>query len=414
MSNVEGRFELVEGDFKALLKKSNQDAHALEFTKLFPDFFVSTDKMPRMLREIWRTPVDEYLEKDKGHYFFQEKGCILHLYFEGANKAIAKTKSDVIGRAIKTALQAKLAQGGSVDGESAQGGGKEEKKNKGNENLQKVLEGLRENPSMGEVKIWTTRALQNAHHGRSMPPEIVQLLENYKICFNPFWNAESGVLVGSTCEVNPRGSMAPNEGQIIRDNVAMLGAGLRELVKLSSNQGQAIMVIPIYARSLLEKDIAELTVALLKKTPESLHKSIIFELRGMGKNQLPPTSKGYLQTISMLCRAVTVDTGILSQPDMEKEPFKIHAYGCDFYDVKLPPQEMMNLMKKYASTYTARGAKTFIKNLPNALAVEMAQKFGFTYISSPPLFRPRLSCPSATRMTIEEIKALGQKTPTQG
>ena len=364
--------------------------------------------MPRRLETLWRKPVDVFLAQDNGYYFFQPKGCLLFVTFDGVVKAMARAKIDMIGKSIQTALQQSL-EGGDSDAGGAASAEKEEKKRGGDENLQKVLEGLRENPSLDEVKLWSDRVLQNVHHGKSTPQELVKLLEDYKMCYVPLWNAESSVLVGASCEISPRGTPASDEGRLMRDNIAFLGAARRELGRILNSKGQAIIVVPIYARSLLEKEVAELFVALLKKTPEPIRKSMIFELRESGKNLLSPVVKGYLQTISLLCRALIVDTGILAQPNMDNESFKVHAYGCNFNDVKLPPQEMLNLMKKYAKTYKQRGAKSYIKNLPNYLAVEMAANMGFTYVNAPSVIRPRLSCPYAARLPLADVKAQSEK-----
>ncbi len=412
MNMHSGRFELSKDKFKERVKKTGKDAHQLDFRALFPKLFSGSNKMPRRIELIWRKVVDDFLDKEGGYYTFQEKGCFVLFTFENAIKAMAKAKVDLISKAIKEAVEKSIEHGENTLEISENSGNRPEqgdKKSDGDESLKKVLEGLRENPDISEVKIWSGRALQNLHLSKALPPQDMQKLqEGYKPCYVPFWNAESNVLVGASCELNPRGTPASDEGQLIRDNIAQITKAYLEISRLHKSNAQAVVVIPIYVRALLEKEVSELILTFLKNVPETVRKSMIFELREMGKNMIPAAAKEPLTVISQICRALIIDTGILSQPDMSAEPFKIHAYGCNYNDVNLPPEQRLNLMKKYVSAYKARGTKTYIRNIPNLPTLEAANTLGFAYISAPGVLNPKLSCPTVSRMALVDIKALGK------
>lgn len=399
-----GRFELSEAIFKKRKDESKEQFQALDLKSLFPKLFVGDKKMPQRLGQIWRNVVDTYLDNEKGYYYFHEKNGLIHFTFDSAQGALAKAKIDHIGKSIQEALNESISSGDSLHEVSDNKPKPADKKASGDENLKKVLEGLRENPSISEVKLWSSRTLQNLHLSKSTPQDILKLQEEYKICYVPLWNAKNNVLVGASCELNPYGTSATNEGQLIRDNIAQISWARQEVGRLLEKNAQAIVVVPIYIKSLIEKDVIDLIITLLKKAPEPIRKSMIFELRGMGQNQIPAVAKAPLQTISQICRALIIDTGILTQPDMEKEPFKIHAYGFSYNDVNLPPEQRLNLMKKYATTYKSRNTNTYIRNVPNILTMEKAQEFGFTYINAPSVLNPKLSCPAASHMSLKNIK----------
>jgi hypothetical protein len=404
-----GRHELNEINFNKFKANKEKDFQALDFKKLFPKILENTDKMPRRLEYIWRMAADAYLENEKGLYFFQAKGCLVHFTFDNVVGALAKAQIDNIGKYIEKSFQSSLEDGGEEYKliEAPENRPKQtDNKAGGNNNLKKVLEGLRKNPEISEVTLWASRSLQNLHLSRSIPQDMLKLREEYKICYVPLWNAENGVLVGASCELNPRGIAADNDGQIIRDNIALITAARQEIERLHTQNKQAVLIVPIYIKSLLEKDVTELITTFLNKTAEPIRKSMIFELRGIGKDQIQVAAKEPLETISQICRALIIDTGILAHPDMEREPFKIHAYGCNYNDVNLPPEQRLNLMKKYASTYKARGQKIYIRNIPNIAALEKAQELRFTYINAPSVLMPKLFCPAATRMSLPDIKAI--------
>ena len=408
MSAYKGRFELSDENFKNFRDEKGKDFQVLDLKPLFPDLLKNAERAPRRLEEIWRKAADACLAIDKGVYYYQAKDYLVHFTFEESSGALAKAKIDVIGEYIKKSYdECIIKEDGSFELASPPPGAKAEKASEGDENLRKVLEkGLTKNPSIKEIKIWAGRALQNLHLSQSIPSELVKLLEDYKFCYVPFWNAENGVLVGACCELNPRGTHAADEGQIIRDNIAQVGGTRQELGRLLANNTQAVVVVPIYIKTLIEKDATEFILALLNKTPEPVRKCMIFELRGLGKNLIPAAAKGALYTISLLSRSLIIDTGILTQPDMSNEPFKIHAYGCNYNDVNLPEDQRLTLMKKYAATCTQKGMKAYIRNVPNIETVKKAYEFGFTYINAPTVIKPKLSCPKAARMSLEDAIAL--------
>ncbi len=409
MSTQTGRFELNEVNFKKFRDNKEKDFQALDLKKLFPKILGNTDKVSKRLAHIWRMASDAYLENEEGLYFFQAKGCLVHFTFENVTGALAKAQIDNIAKYIERSFQSSLEDDGDEYKlfETPENKPKQtENKIGGDENLKKVLEGLRKNPELSEVILWSNRALQNLHLSESIPQDMLKLREEYKICYVPLWNAEKGVLLGAFCELNPRGIAADNDGQVIRDNIAIITAARQEIEHLHSKNSQAVLIIPIYIKSLIEKDVAELIITFLNRTPEPIRKSMIFELRGIGKDQIQATVKEPLETISKICRALIIDTGILAHPDMKNEPFKTHAYGCNFNDVNLPVDDKLNLMRKYGSTYKARGTKVFIRNLPNIDALKKAQELGFTYINAPSVLTPKLSCPTAMRLSLTDIKAL--------
>lgn len=409
MTTQSGRHELNEANFKKFKNEEEREFQTLDLKKLFPKILGNTDKLPRRLEHIWRMASDAYLENEKGLYFFQAQGCLIYFSFDGIVGNLARTQIDNIAKYIQKSFQSSLEEGGDEYKLSEPPENKPsqtENKIGGDENLKKVLEGLRKNPEISEVKLWSSRVLQNLHLNNSIPQEMLKLREEYKICYVPSWNAENGVLVGANCELNPRGLTANNDGQIIRDNIALITAARQEIERLHNKKSQAVLIVPIYIKSLLERDVSDLILAFINKTPEPVRKSMIFELRGIGKNQIQSTVKEPLETISKISRALIIDTGILAQPDMNKEPFKIHAYGCNFNDVNMSVEDKLKMMKKYASTYKARGSKVFIRNLPNIAALEQAQEFGFTYINAPSTITPKLSCPAAARLSLTDIKAL--------
>ena len=62
---------------------------------------------------------------------------------------------------------------------------------------------------------------------------------------------------------------------------------------------------------------------------------------------------------------------------------------------------MLALMKKYVKTYRAMGAKTMIKNVPGNAFLIYWKAMGYTFLSGPLVFTPKLRCPKPYKFMTE-------------
>jgi hypothetical protein len=397
MANL-GTYEINESSYGKLVKAVS--FVPLSLPETFPDYFVQTTKISKTVQGIWTKIAEKHCKDNKAKYYLDVDSAVVYLCYKDLPDAAAKLRVEAMQKQMVLAVKQKTEPAEAVEIAPP-----EEKKQQVNEDLQRVLkEGLRVNPNIEEVRIWSERALQNFAVGGEIPDDIKTLVQSYKFAYNPVFNAESSTMVGALIETNPKGISPSRTEDVMRDNIAQINAAHLEISRLLETGNRALVMASIDIRVMTEKHVEELIILSLRKMPQHVRNLLVVEVRGLRGTAVPPKLAALLTEIGSLCRSLVIDTGILSCPDFSTSSFKPFCYSFNFNEVRLPKEQMLSLMKKYVQTYKNLGAKTLMKNVPNKALLIYAEKLGFTFLSGPMVFAPKLQCPLPRKMTLQAEK----------
>ncbi len=397
MTNL-GVHEIEKNNYEKLAQKKS--FVTLSLPETFPDYFVQTTKVSKTIQAVWKKLAEQHSADNKAQYYLDIETAIIHICYEGLPEAAAKLRVEALQKGMAAALK-----DDNVDEAMTTVAAPEAKKQQMNEDLVRVLkEGLRVSPKIEEVRIWSERALQNFAVDSEMPEDIKKLVGTYKFAYNAVLNADISTVIGALIETNPKAISPSRIEDVMRDNIAQINAAHLEISRLLENGNKALVMASIDIRVLIEKQVEDLLILSLKKMPQHVRNLLVVEVRGIRGNTVPPKLAALLTEINSMCRSLVIDTGILSCPDFSKTSFKPFCYSFNFNEVRLPKEQMVALMKKYAQAYKKIGAKTLMKNTPNKVLLGCAQKLGFTFISGPMVFAPKLQCPLPRKINMSPEK----------
>ena len=398
MTNM-GVYEVTKDNYLKLQK--SKSFLPLSLPDVFPDPFVQSKKIPRSIQSIWRRPTEEHCKSFQGKYYLDQDDAIIYVHHENLPEAAAKLKIERLEQDLLNALKVHVSGGGESvaahDVADMKAG-----KDAPDENLMRVLkEGLRRTPKIEEVRIWAERATQNFSVKDELPQDVKKLLGEYRFAYNSVFNAENSMVIGAILDVNPKGIAARTSEDAMRNAMAQLNAAHVEIRRMAKEGQRALVMVPLDIKVFTEECVKEFILLSLRKMPESVRSLLVIEIRGLRGDKVPPKLVELLTTINEQCRSLVIETGILSCPDFSKYGFKPFCYSFNFNEVKLPKEQILALMKKYVKTYRAMGAKTMIKNVPGNAFLIYCKAMGYTFLSGPLVFTPKLRCPKPYKFMTE-------------
>jgi hypothetical protein len=314
----------------------------------------------------------------------------VQLFFFEMTSAVAKAKADIIRGKAAQILKAAQQDNSILDAPLPQAHKAADKH--GSHDLAKLMkEGLPENPEAEIVKLWVRRATQDvATSGQKIPltREMVDMAAKSDAAYLPLWASASQAIVGSTTQVH---CGVPHQqwksGEAARLDLAAFFASVFQLCSMHAKGQNALVVIPVRAATLMDKDIADLYFAVLGRLPPDTRRNIVLDVKGMPKDGAPISIVSALDTAARLVRAYIFETGLLSYPDFSRQFPKLYAAGFDSGDVHLGEHEQVRHMTKYAAHYKATNAKACVMKVSSRHVFDAALREGFAYISGT-LIRP--------------------------
>lgn len=411
-SGTSGRFEVLPEKFKEMSKGKSGDVQVLDLKEALPDLFVGTERVPRLVDRVWRRACDEVMAEDRGLYCYIG-GTIVHTFFFDMTGAIAKVKTSLIRGKIPLILKAAQGNEAVLDAPLPQSTKPQQAAvAQGSQDLARLMkEGLPENPTPEVFRIWAQRTLQNLQAMSQKLPltrDMIDVATRADISYLPLWSPAAQAIVGSV--VTARSGVPPaqqHSGEPMRLDMASFFAAAFHLYSMQAKGQNALAVVTVRMATLVDKDAADLYIALLRRLSPEVRKNLIVEVRNLPKDSAPTSLVNAVEALSQFVRAFVFETGILSYPDFSRQFPKLHAAGFDSADVLVGDHEQVRHMVKYAETYKAGGVKAYVKNVSSIFVLNAAVKDGFAYISGP-LIRPSQKTPfPAQKLAQGEIIAKG-------
>ena len=408
-----GRFEMAEAKFTELTKSKPSEVHKLDLKDALPDLFVGTDRVPRLVQRVWRRACDEVMAENRGNYAYTG-GTVIKIFFHELTAGIAKAKVDTIKRKIQQILKAVQSGDESALEAPLPGADKTAFQTAPPEHSSLatlVKGGLPANPELEMVQVWAGRVLQNMMASTQKIPmtrEMIDVASKADVSYCPLWNAAGEVIVGSVGDVKSAwGPAQQNPGEPYRMDLAMLFSACFQLYSLQSKGANSLAVIPVRTLTLLNNEIGELYIGLLRRNSPEIQKSVIIEITGLPKGTISPRLATALDKIQRCTRAVVFQTGLLAYNDYARLQNKPHACGFDSDDTHIGEHEQARLMKKYVDHYQVQGIKSMVKHVHSPFVFDAAIKNNFTYISGPFIRTAQKSGFTMQKMSAADIKAKG-------
>jgi hypothetical protein len=410
---VSGQFEVSPEKFFEMTKDRAQDIHAFDLREILPELFPGgSDRVPRLLHRVWRRSCDEVIAENRGIY--APKGTTqVQIFFFELDPSVARAKVSIVKGKVPTILKAAQTNESVLDTPVAapQRAAPKEQEKQGTAAAIAALakEGLPDNPELAMVQLWASRALQNmvtANQKIPLTREMIDLAGKTDISYFPLWNAPAQAIVGSCLHVRaslPAAQQKP--GEPFRQDLAGFFGAAFQLYSMQSKGASSLVVVPVRAATLADKETCDLWTALLKRMSPETRKNLIVEVRGAPKDVPPQSFSAAVNSIMQQARAVTFETGILAYADFTRNFPKLHACGFDSAEAHIGEHEQVRLMKKFGEHYAHAGLKPYVKNVSSPYVRDAALLHNYAYITGPVIRPGQKTCFPAQKLTAAELKA---------
>lgn len=384
-----GKFEMPQDGFDDVAAEKSAAVHRIDLKDLLPDLFVGTDRMPRLLAEVWRAVLDEFMEKTPGAYTLRGNNTV-ELLFTGLPEGAARAKLENIrGKIIEEFNRRRATPVLALE---------EPPKKPPREKNLKVLveqmetsigrlvrEGLGDNPGDDMVRLWAARAMHNMiHSDHKIPllPEMISMVERSDISYVPFRDSETGVIAGSTPLIrSPVQREHYNTGEIMRQDLAMLFSAAVQLYYLRSKGQEGVIMLPVRASTLADGALADLYRSFLPRLDPAVGHSIMLEVQDLSDQRVVPALAETINGLSNAVRSCVMQTSVLVRQNRLAEFPVLHASGFSIEEEGVPKADIAGQGRIYAMYYRNIGIKTYIKDVGSEDSLGYAREAGFTYIA---------------------------------
>lgn len=394
-----GVFETTKKHFSSKAKeKMAGTVLQWNLQEVLPDFFCGTTTISKTLHIIWRQVLDEVIKEGKENrgLYYHAEGAVIYVFFEKIGRTDADVKLARASLKLKQALKARQDQSTANLQEDETKTAKEHKKVGGDEALSKVIQqGLTGTASFKEFNFWADRVSQDIHmlaDKNSLPDSLLELSRKVGCGFYPLWNASAKAIAGNFATVISTADIT-GESKGLQFDTAVLTTSCMEGLRLIKSNITTLIIIPVSLKSFHEKSFSEIYTNILRHINPAICKLLVFELKDMSRS-ITPQVKRTIEALQPYCRAIIINTGILSQPNYDFNGFKPHAYGFDLKEIisSMSEDELILRMRKYSEHYKRLNTKIFVRSLPNANMATKAESFGFIYLSGSAIAAPQKHC----------------------
>lgn len=386
-----GKFEVPQDSFDDIAAEKAATVNRIDLRELMPDLFVGTQRMPRLLAEVWRTVMDEFMEKTPGVYTLRG-GNVVELIFHGLPEGATRAKADnVRGKIVEEFRRRRETAETPIAAQPEEASRKSPKDLKTlvgqmESSINRLVrEGLGDNPGDDMVRLWAARAMHNMiHSNHKIPllPEMVALVEQSDIAYMPFKDSETGEISGSYTVIrSPVARQSYNTGEIMRQDLAMLFSAAVQLYYLRNKGQEGVIMLPVRAGTLMDGALADLYRSFLPRLDPVVGGGIMLEVQELPGERVVPALAETINSLSNGIKCCVMETSVLVRKNRLAEFPLIHASGFSLDEEGIKPADMAGQGRIYAIYYRNIGIKTYIKGVGSDDALGYARETGFTYIA---------------------------------
>lgn len=375
------------------LKKESKNGKSgslqeIDLTRLFPDFFTKSRKMPRRMEQAARQCLESAMAAHGGLYAFTEKG-IINIWFREYPPALGKSKLDAIKESIKQAMtsgEAANSESARVAAANGSGAAAQKKKQTEPQILSRMIqEGLPENPDPQTFRMWAQRVLQDLHHQsreQFLPQDLLKLGSQYETVYTPLWYADRQMINGSFCAL--QGAPVPKSGEEkARQSFALLLGGVFAIVKMLHEDSRAMVFVPLSAPLLLDKELYDLYLACLRKLTTPIRACLCLVLRGQSQAPFSDSMKQIVTELQEQCKGIVIETSLLAPDKYSFEGFKPLGYLLSFTGLGLEPERVKKMMGKAVDKYKGEKCRLIAPDIGTEEEFEAVLAGGAGFVTGP-------------------------------
>ncbi len=393
-----GIFEYTREEFSKKTKglQGSGTLEKLDFSQSLPDYFPHTKKFPPSMEKVWRMVLDKNLRECGGGYYCYAQEASILIFFDKIPATTARLKVEKVVREVDQILRDGLHKDQErLENAVSSHPEKEKKKVGGDSVLTRVMkEGLHENATHKELKLWAERQTQEmliAREKDCLAPDLISHAGLMSVSYFPLWNSAAQTITGNF--LTPISAPGYNgEARAARIDISCLVLACAEAQRLLRENMQTLTIFPVQLKTLQEKSLFELFLGILRNNNPAVSNILAIELKGLPSGNLSNDAKAGLLALSAYCKAFVINSGILTTSEYSLEGKKPHAYGFDLSESRLPEDKSLHdKVSRFAGYYKARGMKTYAKGLSSKSLLKTALDSGITYLSGPAVSPPQRS-----------------------
>lgn len=398
---VVGHFEVLPEKFSELTVDRLSDVVFLDLKEALPDFVSSGGMLSPLIERVWRRGCDEIITAERGIYAHKPGATKVELFFHGLTDVMAKVKVSLIVARMKELLKQVEVDESVLDSPLptiVRRAAQTEQKSAKQEAMELLKEGLPENPTADLVRLWVFRETQDMLLLKQKIPmtrEMALLTAKIDIAYQPLYMPQAQTVVGSVgCIKVPFPESQWKDGEIFRQDIALLFNATMRLYALIVKKQASIVVLPVRLATLLDKDVAELYQKFLRLLPPEVQSNIILEIRQVPKDLFSEAQVAALESVRPYVKAFIFETSPLVYTDYRKKFPTLHATGFEVSGmfVKLPASEQARLIKKYADFTSGLSLKSYIKDVRAPQIFKLAVEAKFSYVAGSAVLPEQKTC----------------------
>jgi len=409
-ATISGRYEVTEHQFNESLKdEPRENILPFDLKLAFPDVLARSGKPPKIVDKIWRKTLDEFMSDYGGAYYPANNSTFVQIWVDNLPGPAAKAK--LVGVAQTMGVVYKSIQG-KENPEDAVNAWFEKPKDKSEaksapqlspEMARLLQDGLGENPTMNMLEIWMNRVGSAMMHGGPKAPfvtEVFDVMAKSALVYQPMWNAQAELLVGSTPIY--KGTVLPAKytaAEPFRQDLVLMFAGSFQLHALATKNIQSLIFLPMRYATLLNKGVHEFVMTFFRLLNPALRKSLIIEIRSIPKDGMSPGARTALQDMAPFCKAYTLETNVFSKDDYTRDIPNVHACGVDMSGIS--DVDVVMGLRRFADNNKGRPQKNFVRGLISRQSIKVAKDMGFAYMSGPAVHPIEKFCTAVRKHPIE-------------
>jgi GGDEF domain-containing protein len=240
----------------------------------------------------------------------------------------------------------------------------------------------------GQLRLVRSEAEQSAKQWRRM------LMSDARVVFGPTWHIKNRTVVMFRCLLDDitgkmvlrRLTTLSNPEELLsalRDiDYRVLSSAVRSLHDLLTNDGKALILIPINFQTLHEKSWRDDYLKLCRDVPEPYRRFIVFEIRGRPLGVAASRLVDLVHCIRPFCKSVVVETTERDQQQLSQFGSSgLFGLSLDVSALAGTPVEVSDHLTRYVGAAKAVGLHTIAHGADTLGLAEAATKAHIDYIN---------------------------------
>ncbi len=229
--------------------------------------------------------------------------------------------------------------------------------------------------------------------------------------FHPLWFAPNRLMSGYICHDNMGFTLEIDGGNGIRD-LLTLHATINALEKMIERKQQALMIVPLHASTLYERQTRELFRHYCELRALPVHRHLVFMLSGLEGRHHIASDIEHIRSASNLCRSFILNMHAKDLNIAKYSGIRPHACGLSADLFNPNDTTLFDMLPKFAESCEKFGVKSFLTDIRSTSIMSAAIAAGFSYLEGDAILSAEDAPKHAEFLGMESVyqHTLGQDT----